>query len=137
MSHGYRASPKYVNRELNSQINIRSQDSHFSESDGAPPISMLLWGAANYVRYVKRDANDSLCRTWFTVVAGCGTATLAVTAQIRTDTTQHVIHITIYILAQLYHKRHHRLIYVHIPHKESNSSIISQFRVLSNSQTFT
>ena len=35
---------KYVNRELNSQISIRSQDSHFSESDGAPPISMLLWG---------------------------------------------------------------------------------------------
>ena len=53
--------PKYVNRELNSQISIRSQDSHFSESDGAPPTSMLLWGAAYYVRYVKHDANDSLC----------------------------------------------------------------------------
>ena len=44
--------PKYVNRELNSQISIRSQDSHFSKSDGAPPISMLPWGAAYYVRYV-------------------------------------------------------------------------------------
>ena len=53
---------KYVNRELNSQISIRGQDSHFSESDG-PPTSMLLWGAAYYVRYVKHDANDSLCTT--------------------------------------------------------------------------
>ena len=90
---GVEPPPKYVNRELNSQIGIRSQDSYFSESDGAPPTSMLLWGAANCVRYVKRDANDSLCTTWFAVVAGCGTAapkcgtaTLAVTAQIRTYT---------------------------------------------------
>ena len=58
---GVEPPPKYVNRELNSQIDIRSQDSHFSESDGAPPISMLLWGAAYCVRYVKHDANDSLC----------------------------------------------------------------------------
>ena len=112
-----------MNRELNSQIGIRSQDSRFNESDGAPPTSMLLWGAAYCVRYVKHDANDSLCTTWFVVVAGYGTAaleygtaTFAVTTQIRTDTTQHVIHIKIYILAQLYHKRQHRLIYIHIPH---------------------
>ena len=70
----------YVNRELNSQIGIRSQDSYFSESDGAPPTSMLLWSAAYCVRYVKCDANDSLCTTWFTVAAGCGTAALVVTA---------------------------------------------------------
>ena len=44
--------PKYVNRELNSQISIRSQDSYFSESDGSPPTSILLWGAAYCVRYV-------------------------------------------------------------------------------------
>ena len=120
---GVEPPPKYVNRELNSQIGIRSQDSHFSESDGAPPTSMLLWGAAYCVRYVKRDANDSLRITSFAIIAGCGTATpecgtaaLAITAQIRTDTTHHIIHIKIYILAQLYHKRHHRLIYVHIPH---------------------
>ena len=69
-----------MNRELNSQIGIRSQDSHFSESDGAPPTSMLLWGAAYYVRYVKRDANNSLCTTWFAVVARGGTAALAVIA---------------------------------------------------------
>ena len=49
---GVEPLPKYVNRELNSQIDIRSQDSYFSESDGAPPTSMLLWGAAYYVRYV-------------------------------------------------------------------------------------
>ena len=98
--------PKYVNRELNSQINIRSQDSYFSENNGAPPTSMLLWGAAYCVRYVKRDANHSLCTTWFAVAARCdtatlecGTAALAVTAQIITDTTQHVIHMKIYILA--------------------------------------
>ena len=36
---GVEPPPKYMNRELNSQIDIRSQDSHFSESDGAPPIS--------------------------------------------------------------------------------------------------
>ena len=123
MSYGCRASPKYVNRELNSQISIRSQDSYFSESDGAPPTSMVLWGAAYCIWYVKHDANDSLCTTWFAVAARCGTiapecgtAALAVTAQMRTDTTQHVIHIKIYILAQLYHKQQHRLIYVHIPH---------------------
>ena len=66
--------PKYVNRELNYQISIRRQDSHFSESDGAPPTSMLLWGAAYCVRYIKRDANDSLCTTWFAIAAGCSTA---------------------------------------------------------------
>ena len=75
-----------------------------------------MWGAAHYVRYVKRDVNGSLCTTWLAVATWCGTAALAVTAKIRTDTTQHVIHIKIYILAQLYHKRQHRLIYVHIPH---------------------
>ena len=96
---GVEPPPKYMNRELNSQIAIRSQDSHFSESDGAAPTSMLLWGAAYCVRYVKRDANDSLCTTCFVVTAGCGTTALAVTTQIRTDTTYHVIHIKIYILA--------------------------------------
>ena len=70
---GVEPPPKYVNRELNSQIGIRSQDSHFSESDGAPPTSMLLWGAVYCVRYVKHDANDSLCTTWFAIAAGCGT----------------------------------------------------------------
>ena len=90
---GIEPPPKYVNRELNSQIGIRSQDSHFSKSEGVPPTSMLLLGTALCVRYVKHDANDSLCTTWFAVVAGCSTATLAVTAQIITDTTQHVIHI--------------------------------------------
>ena len=65
--------PKYVNRELNSQIDIRSQDSHFSKSDGAPPTSMLLWGAAYYVRYVKHDANDSLCTHVLVVVRQCHT----------------------------------------------------------------
>ena len=49
---GVEPPPKCVNRELNSQIGIRSQDSHFSESDGAPPTSMLLWGAAHYVKYI-------------------------------------------------------------------------------------
>ena len=49
---GVEPPPKCVNGELNSQIFIRSQDSHFSESDGAPPTSMLLWGAAHYVRYI-------------------------------------------------------------------------------------
>ena len=67
-----------MNRELNSQISIRSQDSHFSEIDGAPPTSMHLWGAAYCVRYVKRDANDSLCTTWFAVAAGSGIASLNV-----------------------------------------------------------
>ena len=77
---GVEPPPKYVNRELNSKIGIRSQDLHFSESDGAPPTSMLLWGATYYVRYVKRDANDSLCTTCFAITAGCGAAVLAVIA---------------------------------------------------------
>ena len=92
---GVEPPPKCVNRELNYQIGIRSQDSHFSENEGAPPTSMLVWGAAYCVRYVKHDANDSLCATWFVVVAGCSIAALAVTAQIRTDTIHHVIHIKI------------------------------------------
>ena len=35
---GVEPPPKCVNRELNSQIGLRSQDSHFSESDGPPYI---------------------------------------------------------------------------------------------------
>ena len=58
---GVESPPKYMNRELNSQISIGSQDSYFSESDGALHTSMLLWGAAYCVRYIKCDANDSLC----------------------------------------------------------------------------
>ena len=46
---GVKTPPKYVNRELNSQIGIRGQNSHIELSDGAPPTSMLLWGAAHYV----------------------------------------------------------------------------------------
>ena len=76
---GVEPPPKYVDRELNYQIGIRDQDSHFSESDG-PPTSMLLWGAAYYVRYIKCDANDSLCTTWFAGATGCSTVALAVTA---------------------------------------------------------
>jgi len=49
---GVEPPPKCVNTELNSQTGIRSQDSHFSESDGAPPTSMLLWGAAHCVKYM-------------------------------------------------------------------------------------
>ena len=101
---GVEPPPKYVDRELNSQIGIRNQDSHFSESDGVPSTSMLLWGAAYCVRYVKHDANDSLCIICFAVTARCGIAALAVIAHIRIDTIQHMIHIKIYILAQLYHK---------------------------------
>ena len=70
---GVEPPPKYVNRELNSQIGIRGQDSHFNESDGAPPTSMLMWGAAYCVRYVKRDANDSLCTHVLAVVRQCHT----------------------------------------------------------------
>ena len=57
---GIEPPPKCVNRELNSQIDIRSQDSHFSESDGAFTTSMLLWGVAYCVKYVKRDAQHGL-----------------------------------------------------------------------------
>ena len=107
---------KYVSRELNSQIGIRSQDSHFSESDGGP-LHPCSCGVLHTVsrKYI-RDAYDSLCTHVLAVAARCGTAALAVIVQIRTDTTQHVIHIKIYILAQLYHKGQHRLIYVHIPY---------------------
>ena len=68
---GVKSPPKYVNRELNSQIGIRSQDSYFSESDEAPPTSKLPWGAAYYVRYVKHDANDSLCTHVLAAVRQC------------------------------------------------------------------
>ena len=68
---GVEPPPKYVNRELNYQIGIRSEDSHFSETDGAPPTSMLLWGAAYYVKYVKHDANDSVCTHVLAAVRQC------------------------------------------------------------------
>jgi hypothetical protein len=44
---GLETRPKYVNRELNS--GIRGQNSHIGLSDGAPPTSILLWGAAHSV----------------------------------------------------------------------------------------
>jgi hypothetical protein len=46
---GVETPPKYVNRELNSQIGIRGQNSHIGLSDRAPPTSMLLWGAAHSI----------------------------------------------------------------------------------------
>ena len=46
---GVETLPKYVNGELNSQIGIRGQNSHIELSDGAPPTSTLLWGAAHSV----------------------------------------------------------------------------------------
>ena len=49
---GVEPPPKCVNGELISQISIRSQYSHFSENDGAPLTSMLLWGAAHCVKYI-------------------------------------------------------------------------------------
>ena len=112
---GVESPPKYVNRELNSQIGIRSQDSYFSESDGPPYIHAPM-GCYILCQVYRRDVNDSSCTTSFVVIAGCVTAALAVTAQIRTGTTQHVTHIKIYILAQFYHQLQHRLIHVHIPH---------------------
>jgi hypothetical protein len=53
---GVETPPKYVNRELNSQIGIRGQNSHIELSNGAPPTSMLLWGVAHSVTriYVMR-----------------------------------------------------------------------------------
>ena len=79
---GVEPPPKYVNRELSSQIGIRSQDSHFSECDGAPPTSMLLWGAAYCVRYVKHDANNSLC------TCACGSAAPDYTSKTKSSTAQ-------------------------------------------------
>ena len=38
---GVEPPPKYVYRELNYQIGIKSQDSHFSESDGAPSTFVI------------------------------------------------------------------------------------------------
>ena len=49
---GVEIPPKCMNCELNSQIGIRGQDSYFSQSDGAPPTSMLLWGTTRSVMYI-------------------------------------------------------------------------------------
>jgi tetrahydromethanopterin S-methyltransferase subunit E len=49
---GVETPPKYVKCKLNFQIGIRGQNSHFSQSDGAPPTSMLLCGAAHSVKYI-------------------------------------------------------------------------------------
>ena len=85
---GVEPPPKCVNGEFNSQIGIRSQDSCFSKSDGAPPTSMLLWGAAYCVRYVKRDANDSLCIHVLAAAAECGTAAPVCTSKTESSTIQ-------------------------------------------------
>jgi hypothetical protein len=71
---GVEPPPKCMNGELNSQIGIRSQDSHFSESDGVSPTSMLLWGCCTLCQIDKRDANDSSCTTEIAMTAGCSTA---------------------------------------------------------------
>ena len=48
-------SPKCVNRELNYQIGIRSQDSHFSKSDGAPPTSMARKSQLYFISFVSSN----------------------------------------------------------------------------------
>jgi hypothetical protein len=45
---GVETPPKYVNRELNSQIGVRGQNSHIELSDGAPP------------KYVNRELNSQI-----------------------------------------------------------------------------
>ena len=70
--------PKCVNRELNSQIGIKSQDSYFSESDGPPYIHAPM-GCYILCQVYRRDVNDSSCITSFAITVGCGTAALAVT----------------------------------------------------------
>ena len=85
---GVEPPPKYVNRVLNSQIGIRSQDSHFSESEGAPPTSMLLWGAAYCVKKYIRDVYDSLCTHVLAAAAECGTTAPDCTSKIKSSTTQ-------------------------------------------------
>jgi hypothetical protein len=72
--------PKYVNGELNSQIGIRGQDSHFGEEKlGLPPYPCFLWGAAHsvkksiFVMHMTEYSQQTLA-----VAAECGTATLRV-----------------------------------------------------------
>ena len=79
-----------MNRELNSQIDIRSQDSHFSESDGAFTTSMLLWGVAYCVKKYIRDAYDSLCTHVLAAAAECGTTAPDCTSKTKSSTTQLV-----------------------------------------------
>ena len=68
-----------MNRELNSQLGIRGQDSHFSEVKiGAPPTSMPLWGAHTVLRKYIRDTYDRSYTHVLTAVAECGTTALGV-----------------------------------------------------------
>ena len=61
---GVEPLPKYVNGEFEfSNWHKRPRFTFFSESDGAPPTSMLLWGAAHLCQIYNRDANDSSCTT--------------------------------------------------------------------------
>ena len=69
-----------MNRELNSQLGIRGQDSHFSEVKiGAPPTSMPFVGVLHIVsrKYI-RDAYDRSCTHVLAAAAECGAATLGV-----------------------------------------------------------
>ena len=130
--------PKYVNRELNSQISIRSQDSHFSESDGAPPTSMLIWGAAYCV---KKIYTWCIWQIMHTCACCCSWVRHCRTWLYEQDRVKH--HTASSDKKKDMQPSTIRWLLIHTndtcPYpvdKESNSSIISQFRVLSYFQTF-
>ena len=70
-----------------------------------------------------------------TTAPGCGTATLAVTTQIRIGITKHVTHIKKYILAQICKATSQINTCPYPTHIEDIGSNITQTRVLSDSQT--
>jgi hypothetical protein len=46
---GVEPPPKYVNRDLNSQFDIRGQDSHFSEAKVGLPLYLCSCGVLHIV----------------------------------------------------------------------------------------
>jgi hypothetical protein len=69
-------SPKYMNGELNSQIGIRGQDSHFSEVKWDFPYIHASYGVLHYQKYINVMHYERLCTQVLAAAAKCGTAHL-------------------------------------------------------------
>ena len=73
---GIETPPKCMNLELNSQVGIKGQDSYSSQSDGAPPTSMLRWDAAHNVMYISVMRMTIHAYNSFAKIVGHGTTAL-------------------------------------------------------------
>jgi hypothetical protein len=129
--------PKYVNGELNSQIGMKGQDSHFSEVKWDSPNIHASCGVLHIVsKAYECDAYDRSCTQVLATVAECGTTAPVVLARQRTATTQLTkVYKDKQPSTNRYHLDHTSDTCPYPIHTESYSSIITQNRLWSDSQT--